>query len=383
MLDFERRYNLREYQKKAVMLFGEKGRLYINFDVGLGKTRTALAIAERYGFKDVVVLAPLSAIYSWYSEVREVQFPYRLRIGTYERFRRYPNMFRPYENTLVIFDEAHRLKNPRTQTSKLAFQLYAYHPYKLMLSATPLDKLHEIYMQFKILEPSLFPMSYSRWINENFVLDAYFKPKHPITSPEKLLEPVKPYLYTVRREDVLNLPPLIVNKIELKKVKNADLEITHNSLASFIQEFKVYQNTKEKFEFCLDFITDNPKTIIFVYFLETVEEYKKRLGNKAYYITGQDKKDLEKILKYADKPVITTYSLKEGVNLQFYNYVVFHTLPLAYRDYVQAIGRVYRSGQSKNVVVYNLLQANIDYVVYKILKQKKSVYDIFRREVEK
>jgi len=379
------RYNLRDYQKKAVELFSERKKLYINFDTGLGKTRTALAIAEKFGFKDVIVLAPLSAIPSWYSEAQMVHFPYKLRITTYERFRRYPNMFRPYENTLVIFDEAHRLKNPRTQTSKLAFQLYAYHPYKLMLSATPLDKLHEIYMQFKILEPSLFPMSYSKWINENFVLDAYFKPKCPIVSPEKLLEPVKPYLYTVRREDVLDLPPLTINKVELNKPKQLPegLEITHNSLASFIQEFRVYQNTKEKFDWVLDYIQDNPRTLVFVYFLETIEEYKKRLGNKAYYITGQDKKDLEKILKYADKPVVATYSLKEGINLQAYHSIVFHTLPLAYRDYVQSVGRVYRSGQNKRVIIYNLLQADIDYVVYNILRRKKSVYDMFRKEVEK
>ena len=84
-----------------------------------------------------------------------------------------------------------------------------------------------------------------------------------------------------------------------------------------------------------------------------------------------------------DKPVISTYAMGEGANLQRgYKNIIFASLPLKYIDLEQAIGRVYRTGQDKKVAVYYLIQNGIDKAVLRILKSKRNVVEYLRRKQE-
>jgi len=104
------------------------------------------------------------------------------------------------------------------------------------------------------------------------------------------------------------------------------------------------------------------------------------LKDKVYAITGEYREDFDKALRYQDKPIVATYALKEGANLQSYHNVVYLASPLSYRDYHQSLSRVYRTGQNHKVNVYRLVQNTIDYTVYGILNNKASVYDYLRKE---
>jgi SNF2 family DNA or RNA helicase len=129
----------------------------------------------------------------------------------------------------------------------------------------------------------------------------------------------------------------------------------------------------------MDFIEDNPDTIVFSLFKDPVMQIKSKLKNDVYAITGEYRQDFEYALQKQDKPIITTYALKEGANLQQYKNVVFLAPPLSYRDYNQSLSRVYRTGQKNKVTIYKILQNGIDYKVYAILSNKASVYDYLRK----
>ncbi len=129
----------------------------------------------------------------------------------------------------------------------------------------------------------------------------------------------------------------------------------------------------------MDFIEDNPDTIVFSLFKDPVMTIKSKLKNDVYAITGEYRQDFEPALQRQDKPIITTYALKEGANLQQYKNVVFLAPPLSYRDYNQSLSRVYRTGQKNKTTIYKLLQNGIDYKVYAILSNKASVYDYLRK----
>lgn len=73
--------------------------------------------------------------------------------------------------------------------------------------------------------------------------------------------------------------------------------------------------SKQKINWCLDFIDENKSSIIFTPSLKFVEIIKEKLMDDAYYITGNDKSDLYNAIIKADKPVIATYAIKEGANL--------------------------------------------------------------------
>jgi len=53
-------------------------------------------------------------------------------------------------------------------------------------------------------------------------------------------------------------------------------------------------------------------------------------------------------------------------------------MPLKYIDYEQAIGRVYRAGQGNKVAIYRILQNEIDFIVKRIIEQKKDVAEYLK-----
>jgi len=154
------------------------------------------------------------------------------------------------------------------------------------------------------------------------------------------------YAHVVRKEDVVELPPLTEILIKFPKQK-IDVDVDDLSLytvSTFITEFRK-SVSKQKIEWVLEFLEDNPDTIVFSLFKVPAELIKRKLGDKVYLITGQYKKDFDNALQYQDKPIIATFALKEGANLQ----------------------------------QYSLLQNSIDWKVYNIIAQKGSVYDYLRK----
>ena len=376
-----------KHQEEAIDLFKNKnGKLYLNWETGTGKTIGSLAIANKHSFKNLLIVAPKSSHLSWQTE-SQYFLDLKLSIVTYEAFREKINDFSKYD--FIIFDEAHRLKNNSAKVTKKAVELAIKGklPQRLLLSGTPADRLHELYTQIRVLNPDdeMFEEydSYSYFINEFFILDDYYKPKQVVSKKhqEFLKSWFLKYAHVIKKEDVIELPPMHEINIKLPKEK-IDIKIEDLSkftVANFIKEFRS-SLTNTKIEWVLDFIEDNPNTIVFCLFRDPVMHIKWKLRDKIYAITGEYREDFDKALRYQDKPIVATYALKEGANLQSYHNVVYLASPLSYRDYHQSLSRVYRTGQNHKVNVYRLLQNTIDYTVYGILNNKASVYDYLRKE---
>jgi superfamily II DNA or RNA helicase len=379
-----------KHQKEAIKLYKERdGLVYLNWETGTGKTIGALAIANDNNFKNILVVAPKSSHLSWQSE--NIHFPnLSLTIITYESFRDKVNNFSKFD--FVIFDEAHRLKNPSAKMTKKAISLAVAGelPPRILLSGTPADRYFEIYSQLKVLNPddvmfTKYFSSYTRFINYYYWLNDYYKPVQlkEREYERELKEWFLQYAHIVKKEDVVELPPLAEIPIRLKKTKAKDIDFDFSGLYTvghFIGEYRRASMSKDKLQWILEFLEDNPNSIIFSLFRDPILELRKYLGNKVYMITGEYKKEFEFALKRQDKPIISTFALKEGANLQKYSNVVYLSLPLSYRDYQQSLARVYRTGQDKKVSIYKLFQQTIDYKVDNIIRSKGRIYDYLRKE---
>jgi SNF2 family DNA or RNA helicase len=381
-----------KHQEQAIKIYKEKdGLLYLNWETGTGKTIGALAIADAQSFRKLLVVAPKSSHLSWQSE--QEHFPnLHLTVITYEAFRDKIDDFSKFD--FVIFDEAHRLKNPSAKMTKRATALATSGelPPRILLSGTPADRYYEIYSQLKVLNPedkmfTKYFSSYTKFINYYYYINNFYK---PTTLKEKeyereLKEWFLKYAHVVKKEDVVELPPLAEIPIKFKKTKLNDIDFDFDkaglyTVSHFTTEYRKASMSKDKLQWILDFLEDNPNTIVFSLFKAPVLELQKHLKDKAYIITGEYKKDFDNALRRQDKPIITTYALKEGANLQKYSNVVYLSLPMAYRDYQQSLARVYRTGQDKKVNIYKLFQQTIDYKVYNIIRNKGRVYDYLRKE---
>ena len=169
-----------DYQLRAArtVLRRMRGRGILADEVGLGKTIEAgLVLSElrMRGLADqVLVIVPAGLVDQWRDELerkfglpttiarsgstpaRETGMDRPVTIASLAAARRDPLQGRLTDTNwdLVIFDEAHRLRNPRSASGKLARRLRAR--YLLMLTATPVEnKLSDLYQLVSLVAPGL------------------------------------------------------------------------------------------------------------------------------------------------------------------------------------------------------------------------------------
>lgn len=384
---------LLSHQRRAVENF--KGYSYLAWETGTGKTLAALKIAEN--FKNVLIICPASVQTVWLNEIEKWSIKLKnFKIVSYDYFRMHTDkILREAFWNFVIFDEAHKLKNVKAKITKLVMKIFPK-TYKVMLSGTPFEKYEDYYTQLRILRPDhpfqMLSFKDYKWIffaidkRFNYIID--FKSRR---IKEKFFEEyVSPFVYFVKRADVVELPSLIEDiryfsgDYLIDDDEDEELEEEwrfggeeENLLKVFMYRYKKSALLKDKIDYVIDFIEDNPQTVVFSYFLSPLQYIEKRLGrNKIYFITGQDKKDLESALRRGEKTILATYCISEGINLTHYKNIIFLCLPLAWRTYEQALSRVWRYGQSDKVYLQVLVDRNgIDERVLEILRQKKNVLD--------
>jgi SNF2 family DNA or RNA helicase len=375
------------HQQKAIEKFD--GYSYLAWETGTGKTLTALKIAEN--FRNVLIMCPASVKQVWYQEIEK--WGIRLNnfeIVSYDSFRlHHSKILNKSLWNLIIFDEAHKLKSIRANITKLVMELFTK-TYKVMLSGTPFEKPEDYYSQLRILRPDhpFNQLTFTQYKHIFFQIDGmfYYIIDFLPGIKEKFIERyVLPYVDFVRRADIVELPSLIEDEkyfTSMRYLIDKKRVYGDNILQAFMYEYKKSALLKDKIDYVIDFINDNPQTVVFSYFIEPLNLIVKKLDRKnVYFLTGQDKRDLEYALKKGEKPILATYCISEGISLTSYKNVIFLCLPLAWRVYEQALSHVWRYGQEDKVYLQRLIdKQGIDPKVWKILKRKGDVLEELKRK---
>ena len=377
------------HQKRAVESF--EGYSYLAWETGTGKTLTALKIAEN--FRNVLIMCPASVKQVWYQEIEKWGIKLNnFEIVSYDSFRlHHSKILRKAFWNLVIFDEAHKLKSIRAQITKLVMKIFTK-TYKIMLSGTPFEKPEDYYSQLRILRPDhpFNEMSFTQYKNAFFRIDGmfyYIIDFLPGIKDKFIKRYVLPYIDFIKRADIVELPSLIEDDKYFSSGRyliepNSKQVNVENVLQAFMYEYRKSALLKDKIDYVIDFIIDNPQTVVFSYFIEPLGLVVKKIGRKnVYFLTGQNKKDLEYALKESEKPILATYCISEGISLTKYKNIIFLCLPLAWRTYEQALSRVWRYGQEDKVYLQRLIdKKGIDPKVWGILKRKGDVLEELKRK---
>lgn len=147
--------NLRNYQiedlNKILPVIKEGGGSFlIASEVGTGKTRIACAAAMEVGSQvsQVLIVAPLSTFGGWLSEAEAVGLPIAIASAlwpdtqavliNYEKLDKFEQILNINKKfSLIIFDEAHKLKSPKSDRHKVWEKLRRKNNTMLYLTATP------------------------------------------------------------------------------------------------------------------------------------------------------------------------------------------------------------------------------------------------------
>jgi len=249
--------DLRDYQVEGVRWLLRLSRwasgACLADEMGLGKTLQALALLlARREEGPALVVAPTSLAYNWRDEaarfapdldVRIYRGPRRAKqldelgpgvvlVTSYELLARDAALEGPRWGTLV-FDEAHALKNPRTQRAKAAKALRA--GFSLGMTGTPIENhLGELWSLFSTLLPGLF----GPWATFKRRFADPIERDEDADRREALRALLKPFLLRRTKAQVLaELPPRteVVHPVELSSREMARYEAERRTALAAVQ----------------------------------------------------------------------------------------------------------------------------------------------------
>lgn len=446
-----------------------RGRAILADEVGLGKTiEAALVLSElraRGLARRALVVAPAGLVGQWQEELdRKFGLPSAVVTGTSSRSlaeqagglpdggeqpvllaslaaaRRDPlrSHLVAQEWDVVIIDEAHRVRNPRSASGRLARDLRARH--LLLLTATPVEnRLDDLFQLVSLVAPGLlgtaaeFRRRHGGTAARNANGDGG-PPVAGVRDVERLQARTREVMVRHRRSEVaLILPPRLAETVKVhltgpEAQLYADVAarlraqgrgaspsrlMSLRSLARAAgsspaaltpaltragwddlaaRAAGITRSRKEEvlLERVQGHLGRGEKVIVFTAFTATLEHVASSLETAGFEIaryhgrlsrTGKD----DAVRRFAgDVPVlVSTEAAGEGRNLQFCHAMVNMDLPWNPMQIEQRIGRLHRIGQRDDVVITNVLGAGtIEERVLGVLESKINLFELVVGELD-
>ena len=408
-------------------------------DMGLGKTLQVLVYLESHQTDlPVLIVCPSSLMYNWQSEIKKfniqidyvcvtgnqkerediISKPHALYITTYDYLKRDIKCYQNQTFEYVILDEAQYIKNPKTLNAQSVKSLSSNH--RLALTGTPIENsLTELWSIFDFLMPGyLYTLSH--------FVKTFEKPIRQDKNEkrqEQLQRLVDPFILRRTKAQVLTDLPDKVEKemwmdfssdekhMYLANLARANEEIQKQlkleqvdsililSLMTRLRQicceprmlYRELEQASTKLSMCVNLIEtlkeNNKKVLLFSSFTTIfdllIEQFKEK-GIKYHILTGQtnkEKRQQEVEAFQNDDSDVFLISLKAGgtgLNLTAAQAVIHFDPWWNISAQNQATDRAYRIGQTKNVLVYQLLMKNsIEEKIFEMQKRKKEMSDIF------
>lgn len=362
---------LYDFQKKIVR--SVRPSFLIGADTGTGKTLMGLHhyLIHSKG-EPLLIVAPPAKIKEggWEDEIRVIEEAYGVKIN-FDQVSYYvlKKRYKLYKDHFVIFDECHLIKNPTSQMGKSAYHLTKIATNFLLLSATPAPNgIEDMINYFIMFGYARNKTSFNR---EYAVFERKFLGTHSFQAvvdyrqKDKLLDWYQSFTVTIKKDEALDLPPLMFKKVRFKPSKEYKTiekdrvldDIAYDSLSKLAHGLRAHANIKDKAKY-LEMILEGTEENIVIFYnynleLETLKEVIK--DKQVFEVNGNgvelpDKKRWDKL-----KNTVTLVQYQAGsagIELQYASVVVYYSPTYSYQNYAQSLGRTHRNGQKNKVSVF-------------------------------
>lgn len=430
---------LYDYQIRGALFLACRGRSILGDDMGLGKTVQTLAalelLARERGVSRVLVVAPASVKFQWETEIRKfttrpvqvidgspeerkLQYaePTFYRLVNYEQVVRDRDLVNAWEPDVIVLDEAQRIKNWESKTSRAVKKLVSR--YAMVLTGTPLEnRLEELYSIVQFVDERRFGPAF-QFLHDHRVLDesGNLKGYRNLDAIREKLSPI--FMRRTRGEVLTQLPERTDNTrfVELAEAQRGPYEDQRITLARLLQKPHLTDLDRKRVLACLVnmrticdslFLFDHKsrvspkldefaelvpelagdgehKAVVFSQWEGMIGEAAKVLDTLGIRYTmlhgqlpGKERKAvLEKFQTDRECRVfLSTDAGGTGLNLQTADTVVNLELPWNPAVLEQRIARVHRMGQRRPVRVVNLVtRGTIEENVLRTLAAKRSLF---------
>jgi SNF2 family DNA or RNA helicase len=435
-----------QWQTAQTVLRRMRGRAILADEVGLGKTIEAgLVLSElrMRGLGDrALVVVPAGLAEQWREELeRKFALPTTIAAkGEWDTGREHPVVIvslaagrrDPLKSALtgqpwdvVIMDEAHRLRNPRSASGRLARALSAR--YLLLLTATPVEnRLQDLYELVSLVAPGLLgtpaqfrsqhgggdpgsPRDISGLrARTREVMVRHRRSEVSLMLPQRLAETVlvtptaeEAALYTeiatrIRQEGRQAPQARRLTLRSLARLAGSSPAAAAPTLAKagwddLARRAAAISSPAKLGELVTRLRQAAPeKVLVFTAFRQTLQALAAELDRQgipaAVYHGGLARLDKEKaIAAFRDEvPVmLSTESAGEGRNLQFCHMMINVDLPWNPMQIEQRLGRLHRVGQTREVLLTNLVaRGTIEQRILHVLESKINLFELVVGELD-
>ena len=311
----------------------------------------------------------------------------------------------------IVFDELTRLKNPSGKRFKFLLKILDQFQIRWGLTGSfTSNGLEDVFGQCKVVDQSLLGRSKGAFLQQYFYcVNRDFGQWEPLPDAlPKVMDAIKPATYVLEPGEYKDkLPPLHVvemrcdmdmgpyNTMKREFVLELGQTITAPTAAVVTQKLQqlaggfVYGEagpewlSGHKFDMLDDILEENQhaNTIVVYNYKEELAELKRR-----YKLTTIDEDNAVDNWNAGKIQLLAIHpkSAGHGLNLQFGgNKIVFLSLPWSLELYEQTIGRLHRSGQTRDVWCYVILcNKTIDERIFESLKDKRTLAEIALEELK-
>lgn len=388
---------------KAVNVYNNNGPSFnLFFEMGLGKTITAIEIVKRIKHNTVLIVCPKSLIEMWAYEMAK-HFPEAVRVAepdgiyfarecayyitNYENIREYSQTLAP---DICIFDEVHKLKNAKSFTHK-RIQNIVRPTFTLRLTGTPITRNYmDLYGILTCVNTDKFlTMSHTQFYAK------YVKIGGKLTA-KRLMDSIEPFTVFANLDDHIDMPPYedVIIPVALSVVTYDKLlqvcTSNKNALARIVEAQKITSNVYGPKSLALtrlvsDILDDGRKVVIFTKFDEEFDFFMYQYKDIAVGINGSTKDRETPVYEFQNNPnkkifIGNLQTASVGLTLTAASDCIFYSETYTWGDADQAKARIYRIGQKQPCRYYHLLvPGTIDEMIYRNLNEKTNLIEEFKK----
>lgn len=442
------------FQKEGVAFIeSRRGRAIVGDEMGLGKTIQAIAWVEMHQKKrPVVIVVPAHLKINWRKEIHQTVLskpkieilqgtqPYPLKeadiyIINYDIL---PNEYEKVENPLtgkvtktnkeipytgwvdylrdikpqiLIFDEAHYIKNNSALRTKAMKRLSKGIPHILALTGTPIvNKPVEGFNIVNLIDKSIFPDWWAftqRYCGATH--NGYGWDFSGATNTQELHEKLKEIMIRRRKADVLkDLPPKLYSLVPMEMEHRKEYEKAENDFITWLRRLKgeeaaesakkaehlvriealkqlcVKGKMNQAVNWIRDFLSENgSKLVVFAIHQTVIAHLMEEFKDVAVKVDGSCSAEQRNaaVVSFQNDPKVRLFvgnirAAGTGLTLTAASSVAFLELPWTPGELVQAEDRCHRIGQKDTVNIYYLLaDETIENDIAGLLDKKRGILD--------
>lgn len=362
---------------------------------GTGKTRVAIELINSTDTDFVLFVCPFSTKANLQAELNKWNFSKNYKIVGYEtismsdvKYLKLLDELKEHKKPFVVADESVFIKNDDSKIHNRMIMIRDLSEYRLILNGTPITKNElDIYNQMEFLSDKIFNMHRSEFQSTFFKKIRFKKAGQPEREFYKLSEVNIDYLHKLINPYIFESDFIFTKSEKEKRImvfaSDDTQEMYESQKESLLKLLEYGDASVEHFiNMAVTCFKDKKRhaeiakhlkgqQIVFCSLISEVENIAKLVD--CYVITGSvPANERETILgkfKNDNKPLLITFGTGAfGLNLQFCNRIAFSSLTFDYAKIDQAISRIKRLGQDKdieytyftsNLGIYDMINENV------------------------